>query len=119
MQLRRVRAFINYHFDILQDPPVSLAHTVMQLAELVAVVLFWQDHAKMAGPEASYQPIIIERLNKPQHTAAARLCLLTLQMGDKVGVVAYSPDGAKLTRAQGVVVVVCDPATVTIIAVAN
>jgi len=105
MQLRRVRAFIDHNRDILQDPPVLVAHTLMQLAAQEVHVLFEADYVKMPAPQGAYQPAIIEWLNKP-HTF--RHCQWTLQANDQVKAVAYSTDGAKLARAEGVMVVVCD-----------
>jgi len=109
VQLGRVRAFTNYHCDILQDPPVSLMHTVMQLAAQESDNVFGGDYAKIPAAEGgAYEPAIIEWLHKPQ---TSRMCQLTLQSCDKVRGVAYSLKGCKVARAIMKMVVVCDAVT--------
>ena len=105
VQLGHVRAFVDHHGSILQNPPVSLAHTVTQLAAQELDVVFGGGQATMPATETANQPAMIEWLNKPQTT---RPCQWTLQAGESVNGVAYSPDGTRLARAVGNDVVVCD-----------
>ena len=105
VQLGHVRAFVDHHSSILQNPPVSLAHTVTQLAAQEPDVVFGGGQATMPATETANQPAMIEWLNKPQTT---RPCQWTLQAGESVNGVAYSPDGTRLARAVGNDVVVCD-----------
>merc|ERR1712166_1280302 len=105
VQLGHVRAFVDHHSSILQNPPVSLAHTVTQLAAQEPDVVFGGGQATMPATETANQPAMIEWLNKPQTT---RPCQWTLRAGESVNGVAYSSDGTKLARAVGSDVVVCD-----------
>ena len=105
VQLGHVRAFVDHHHKVLQNPPVSLAHTVTQLAAQEPDVVFGGGQATMPATETANQPAMIEWLNKPQTT---RPCQWTLQAGESVNGVAYSPDGTRLARAVGNDVVVCD-----------
>ena len=105
VQLGHVRAFVDHHHKVLQNPPVSLAHTVTQLAAQEPDVVFGGGQATMPATETANQPAMIEWLNKPQTT---RPCQWTQQAGESVKGVAYSPDGTRLARAVGNDVVVCD-----------
>jgi len=124
MQLGRVRAFIDHHcyiidnnFNTLRKYPMVVAHMFMQLAAQEVSIVFEGDYAKMPAPRGAYQPPTIECLNKSR---TSRHCQWTLQVedeknavefdpeDDRVKVLVYSPDGAKLARAQGVMVVVCN-----------
>ena len=105
VQLGHVRAFVDHHHKVLQNPPVSLAHTVTQLAAQEPDVVFGGGQATMPATETANQPAMIEWLNKPQTT---RPCQWTLQAGESVNGVAYSSDGTRLARAVGRDVVVCD-----------
>ena len=105
VQLGHVRAFVDHHHKVLQNPPVSLAHTVTQLAAQEPDVVFGGGQATMPATETANQPAMIEWLNKPQTT---RPCQWTLQAGESVNGVAYSSDGTRLARAVGNDVVVCD-----------
>jgi len=108
VQLGHVRAFVDHHHEILQRPPVPLAHTLRQLATQEADVVFGVDHAKMPAAQAANQPPMIHWRNKQQTT---RPCRWTLRAGGDVLGVACSPDGARLARAVGGDVVVCDAVT--------
>ena len=108
VQLGNVRAFVDHHGEILQQPPVPLAHTLMQLATQEADVVFGGDYATMPAAQAANQPPMIHWVNKPQTT---RPCRWTLRAGHEVSGVAYSPDGARLALAAGSAVVICDTAT--------
>ena len=108
VQLGNVRAFVDHHGEILQQPPVPLAHTLMQLATQEADVVFGGDYATMPAAQAANQPPMIHWVNKPQTT---RPCRWTLRAGHEVSGVAYSPDGARLALAAASAVVICDTAT--------
>ena len=105
-RLSHVRAFINCHIDLLQDPkplaPLTVTDVVKQLALQESDSVFDSD----AAPEwtASVERGVVW-VNKPpvQHT-----CRWTMQAGDQVRSVTYSADGSRLARAEGNDVVVCD-----------
>jgi len=108
VQLGNVRAFVDHHDKILQQPPVPLAHTLMQLATQEADVVFGGHYATMPAAQAANQPPMIHWVNKPQ---TSRPCRWTLRAGLEVYMVAYSPDGARLALAAGSAVLICDAAT--------
>jgi hypothetical protein len=106
-RLSHVRAFINCHIDLLQDPsplaPLTVNEVVEQLVLQESDGVFDSD----AAPEST---ATIQRgvvwVNKPavQHT-----CRWTIQAGGPVRSVAYAADGSRLARAEeGNDVVVCD-----------
>jgi hypothetical protein len=103
-RLSHVRAFINCHIDLLQDPtplaPLSMTDVVEQL------VLQESDSVFDDAPQwtASIEREVIWE-NKPpvQHA-----CRWTIQACGQVKSVSYSTDGSRLARAEGNDVVVCD-----------
>ena len=105
-RLSHVRAFINCHIDLLQDPtplaPLTVTDVVKQLALQESDSVFDSD----AAPEwtASVERGVVW-VNKPpvQHT-----CRWTMQARGAVRSVTYSADGSRLARAEGNDVVVCD-----------
>ena len=115
-QLEQVRAFLDHHASLLENPPVALRQATLQLAvqepdeDFRAHVLianeaeFHEDDAG-GGPHGGPEAIrLIEWINKCQ---VRRPCRLTLRGGAAVRSVAYSPDGSRMARAEGSDVVVC------------
>jgi WD40 repeat protein len=103
-KLSRVRAFLDYHAELLKDPPVPLAHAV---AQLVAQEEEEEEAVESRCPtlgagEDAFR--IIKCLSKPQTT---HQCLLTLCGKQQVRGMAYTPDGVWLARGEGNEVVVC------------
>ena len=105
-RLSHVRAFINCHIDLLQDPsplaPLTVTDVVEQLALQESDGVFDSD----AAPQwtASIQRGVVW-VNKP---AVQHACRWTIQAGGAVTSLAYSADGSRLARAEGNEVVVCD-----------
>ena len=105
-RLSHVRAFINCHIDLLQDPtplaPLTVTHVVKQLAlqELDSVFDSNTDPQWNASIERG-----VVWVNKPpvQHA-----CRWTMQARGNVKSLAYSSDRSRLARAEGNDVVVCD-----------
>ena len=115
-QLEQVRAFLDHHASLLENPPVALRQATLQLAvqepdeDFRAHVLianeaeFHEDDAG-GGPHGGPEAIrLIEWINKCQ---VRRPCRLTLRGGAAVRSVAYSPDGSRMARAEDNDVVVC------------
>jgi hypothetical protein len=105
-RLSHVRAFINCHIDLLQDPtplaPLTVTDVVKQLALQESDSVF--DSNTNPQWTASIERGVIW-VNKPpvQHT-----CRWALQAGGNVQSLVYSPDGSRLARAEANDVVVCD-----------
>jgi hypothetical protein len=105
-RLSHVRAFINCHIDLLQDPtplaPLTVTDVVKQL------VLQESDSVFDCNTDPQWTASVergVVWVNKPpvQHT-----CRWTLQAGGNVQSLVYSPDGSRLARAEANDVVVCD-----------
>ena len=104
-RLSHVRAFINCHIDLLQDPkplaPLTVTDVVKQLVLQESDSVFSNNDPQWFSS--------IERgvvwVNKPpvQHT-----CRWTMQARGNVESLAYSSDGSRLARAEGDDVVICD-----------
>jgi hypothetical protein len=105
-RLSHVRAFINCHIDLLQDPkqlaPLTVTDVVKQLVLQESDTVF--DSNTDPQWNASIERGVVW-VNKPpvQHT-----CRLTMQARGNVESFAYSSDGYRLVRAEGNDVVVCD-----------
>jgi hypothetical protein len=105
-RLSHVRAFINCHIDLLQDPtplaPLTVTDVVKQLALQESDSVF--DSNTNPQWNASIERGVVW-VNKPpvQHA-----CRCTMQAGGPVNSVSYSADGSRLARAEGNDVVVCD-----------
>jgi ankyrin repeat protein len=105
-RLSHVRAFINCHIDLLQDPsplaPLTVTDVVKQLALQESDGVFDTD----AAPQwtASIERGVVWVKKPPVQHA----CRWTIQAGGAVDSLAYSPDGSRLARDQGNDVVVCD-----------
>jgi hypothetical protein len=105
-RLSHVRAFINCHIDLLQDPSPLAPLTVTDVVEQLALQ---ESDSVFASDAAPQWTASIERgvvwVNKPpvQHA-----CRWTMQAGGAVRSLAYSADGSRLARAEGNDVVVCD-----------
>jgi hypothetical protein len=105
VRLSHVRAFINCHIDLLQDPkplaPLTVTDVVKQLVLQESDSVFSNNDPQWFSS--------IERgvvwVNKPpiQHTYR-----WTMQARGDVESFAYSSDGYRLARAEGNAVVVCD-----------
>ena len=109
-RLSHVRAFINCHIDLLQDPtplaPLTVTDVVKQL------VLQESDSVFDLNTDPQWNASIergVVWVNKPpvQHT-----CRWAMQAGGNVRSLAYSSDGSRLARAEGKDVVVCDTVSV-------
>ena len=105
-RLSHVRAFINCHIDLLQDPSPLAPLTVTDVVE--QLVLQESDSVFDANTDPQ-RTASIERgvvwVNKP---AVQHACRWTIQAGGEVKSLAYSADGSRLARAEGNDVVVCD-----------
>ena len=105
-RLSHVRAFINCHIDMLQDPsplaPLTVTDVVEQLAlqESDSVFDANTDPQRTASIERG-----VVWVNKP---AVQHACRWTIQAGGEVKSLAYSADGSRLARAEANDVVVCD-----------
>jgi hypothetical protein len=104
-RLSHVRAFINYNIDLLEDSRPVLPLTVTDVIEQLVL----QESDGVFSDTAAQSTASIERgvvwVNKPpvQHA-----CRWTMQADRAVRAVAYSADGSRLARAEGIDVVVCD-----------
>ncbi len=108
-RLEDVRAFISLNQDILQDPsrwPVK--HTFEQLVSQEPDTVFGN---KTGDDETAGGYRIIERVGTPGRGWAHHPCRCTYVAQSSVSSVCYSPDGSKLARAEGKLVVVCDAST--------
>jgi hypothetical protein len=105
-RLSHVRAFINCHIDLLQDPtplaPLTVTDVVEQLALQESDSVF--DSGTAPQSTASIERGVVW-VNKPPQQHA---CRWTIHAGGQVMSVAYSADGSRLARAEGKDVVVCD-----------
>jgi hypothetical protein len=111
-RLSHVRAFINCHIHLLQDPtplaPLTVTDVVEQLALQESDSVFDSDTASQWT--ASIERGVVWE-NKPPEQHA---CRWTIQGGGKKRIdlqeqsVAYSADGSRLARVDGNDVVVCD-----------
>ena len=103
-RLSHVRAFINCHIDLLQDPsplaPLTVTDVVEQLALQESDSVF---DAAPQGTASIERGVIWENKPPVQHA-----CRWTKQAGGNVHSLVYSPDGSRLARAEGNAVVVCD-----------
>jgi hypothetical protein len=99
VRLSDVRAFLNRHSDLLQDisPLASLT-----LSDVVEQLAFQESDVFDTQSRVLFKRWV-HWVNKPQD-----LCRLTLQAGAEVKSLAYSTDGSRLARAEGIYVVVCD-----------
>jgi hypothetical protein len=104
-RLSHVRAFINCHIDLLQDPtplaPLTVTDVVKQLVLQESDSVFDNNDPQW---NASIERGVVW-VNKPPGQHA---CRWTMQAGDKVLSLAYSADGSRLARSDGKDVVVCD-----------
>jgi hypothetical protein len=105
-RLSHVRAFINCHIDLLQDPTPLATLTVTDVVEQLAL----QESDSVFDSDAAPQwTASIERgvvwVNKP---AVQHACRWTIKADAAVRSVAYAADGSKLARSEGYDVVVCD-----------
>jgi len=113
-KLENVQAFINHHSCVLENPALLpvLLHFVEQLVSQETDCMFWpaptgtQTSAHLAKTPAIHA--LIERVHARKWR---RACRLTMRGGDKMCAVAFSPDGSRLARAEGCLVVVCDART--------
>jgi hypothetical protein len=103
-KLSNARAFVNHHVELLQNPPVPLSHTVMQLVLQEPDEVFGGNDAQMPAADEGGQPAIIEWVIKSQ---TSRPCQLTIRGEAAVLSVAYSKDGRQLARAEGNTLVLC------------
>jgi hypothetical protein len=105
-RLSHVRAFINCHIDLLQDPTPLAPWTVTDVVKQLALQESDSVFASDAAPQwtASIERAVVW-VNKPpvQHA-----CRWTMLAGGTVQSLAYSADGSRLARAEGNDVVVCD-----------
>ena len=105
-RLSHVRAFINCHIDLLEDPtplaPLTVTNVVEQLVLQESDSVF--DSKTDPQWNASVERGVVW-VNKPpvQHT-----CRWTMQARGTVQFLAYSSDGSRLVCAEGNDVVVCD-----------
>jgi len=103
-RLRHVRALINCHIDLLQDPrplaPLSVTDVVDQLALQESDSVFEATPQWTASIERG---VVWENTPPVQHA-----CRWSIQAGGPVKSVSYSADGSRLARAEGDDVVVCD-----------
>ena len=97
-QLEHVRAFLDYHEELLSDrgcwPVARAEQLVAQLASQEADAIF--ESVESGAEEAAVPTAMIEWMNKPQ---ARRLCRRTLKTRMSVRAVAVSPDGSRLAYA--------------------
>jgi hypothetical protein len=105
-RLSHVRAFINCHIDLLQDPtplaPLTVTDVVEQLVSQESDSVFNSDTAPQLT--ASIERGVVW-VNKPSGQHA---CRWTIQAGGPILSVVYSPDGSRLARDEGNDVVLCD-----------
>ena len=112
-KLDNVRAFVNHHSDVLHDPSHwPVLHFVEQLASQETD---WTFGAAPTAPQTSAHldkrpagHTLIERVDTRQGRRAFRW---TIRGDAEVKIVAFSPDGSRLARAEGSLVVVCDART--------
>ena len=112
-KLENVRAFINHHTCVLENPTRwPVLHLVEQLASQETDCTF---RPAPTGTQTSVDlektPAIhafIEQVNPRQWFRAFRL---TMRGGIEMDAVAFSPDGSRLARAEGCLLVVCDART--------
>jgi len=103
-RLSHVRAFINCHIDLLQDPSPLAPLTVTDVVEQLAL----QESDSVFGATPQWTASIergVVWVNKP---AVQHACRWTIQAGAEVTSLAYSTDGSRLARSEGNDVVVCD-----------
>jgi len=111
--LENVRAFISHHNDVLHDPSRwPVLHFVEQLASQETDNMF-QSAPTRAQANGHLEKKVgsgafIQRVNPRQELRAYRWMM---QGDDSVNVVAFSPDGSRLSRIEGTLVVVCDTTT--------
>jgi hypothetical protein len=74
-KLSNARAFVNHHGDLLQNPPVSLSHAVLQLVLQEPDEMFGGNDAQMPAADEGGQPAIIEWVNKPQNISYSKIHL--------------------------------------------
>jgi len=112
-KLENVRAFISHHKDVLHDPSRwPVLHFVEQLASQETDNTFQSapTGAQVSGhlEENVDNGAFIQRVNPRQERRAYKW----MMRGDaEVKVIAFSPDGSRLARAEGTLVVVCDTTT--------
>ncbi len=127
-RLSHVRAFINCHIDLLEDPSPLAPLTVTDIVEQLALQ---ESDSVFASDDAPQWTASIERgvvwVNKPPVQHACRWTIqtggeemiiegagvgwggrMTMKAGCTVWSLAYSADGSRLARAEGKDVVVCD-----------
>ena len=105
-RLSHVRAFINCHIDLLQDPAPLAPLTVTDVVEQLA--LQESDGVFAANTDPQWTASIergVVWVNKP---AVKHACRWTIKTVGTVYSLAYSADGSRLARAEGNDVVVCD-----------
>ena len=104
-RLSHVRAFINCHIDLLQDP-TSLAP--LTVTDVVKQLLLQESDSVFDNTDPQW-PASIERgvvwVNKPPSQHA---CRWRIQAYRAVSSVAYSADGSRLARSEERDLVVCD-----------
>ena len=108
-RLSHVRAFINCHIDLLQDPSPLAPLTVTDVVE--QLVLQESDSVFDANTDPQWTASIergVVWVNKP---AVQHACRWTMRAGGAVHSLAYSADGSRLALAEGKDVVVCDAAS--------
>ena len=103
-RLDEVRAFLNHHEKLLEDPSAwPVAHCIEQLVLQWPGAVFQADaSAGSAGPGAEVR--LLECRN-PEHLKSS--LRFSLSGSAEIMCVAFSPDGSKLARAEGSAVVVC------------
>ena len=103
-RLEEVRAFLNHHEKLLEDPSAwPVAHCIEQLVLQWPGAVFQADaSAGSAGPGAEVR--LLECRN-PEHLKSS--LRFSLSGSAAINCVAFSPDGSKLARAEGDDVVVC------------
>jgi hypothetical protein len=103
-RLDEVRAFLNHHEKLLEDPSAwPVAHCIEQLVLQWPGAAFQADaSAGSAGPGAEVR--LLECRN-PEHLKSS--LRFSLSGSESISCVAFSPDGSKLARAEGSAVVVC------------
>jgi hypothetical protein len=100
VRLSDVRSFLNRHSDLLQDISPLASLTLSDVVEQLA----FQESAVFATQSRVLFKRWVHWINKPQR----QQCRSTVQAGGKVQSLAYSTDGSRLARAEGIYVVVCD-----------
>jgi ankyrin repeat protein len=104
-RLSHVRAFINCHSDLLQDPTPLAPLTV---TDVVKQLVLQESDSVFDNTDPQWNASIERGVVWVKKPPAQHACRWTIQAGGHVQSLAYSSDGSRLARAEGDDVVICD-----------